>query len=155
MNQLGFWKTTIGFISFCNNYDGNWSAVIITEVSCLGISEKEEKKIKIIADSICEICGEITPPDELDIHLISRCRTKEERRDQSLRILVSCRRCHILIHTIPIPKKSQRLISRGRDFFIRRDIRKVLGYKPKHYTPPEIIDLAQIYEDGFRAFPAW
>ena len=127
----------------------------MSEVTCLGLSEKEEKKIKIIADSTCEVCGVFTPSEDLEIHLISHRMTNEEKRDPSLRVLVTCRSCHSRIHTIPVPTRSQRIISRGRDFFVRRDIRKLLGYIPKPWTPPETIDLAQIYEDGFRSFPAW
>jgi len=127
----------------------------MSEVSGLGLSEKEEKKIKIIADSTCEVCGEFRPPEDLEIHLISHRRTKDEQRDPSLRILVTCRSCHSRIHAIPVPTQSQRIISKGRDFFVRRDIRKLLGYIPKPWTPPETIDLAQIYEDGFKSFPAW
>ena len=143
------------FISSCNNYDSYRSTITLSEVSSLGIGEREEKKIKIIVDGTCEVCGILTSPDELEIHLISHRRTREDRRDPSLRILVACRNCHGLIHTIPIPKKSQRIISKSRDFFVRRDIRKLLGYIPAPYSPPETIDLAQIYDDGFKSFPAW
>ncbi len=39
------------------------------------------------------------------------------------------------------------MIVKGRSFFIRRDLRQVLGYTPKPYQAPDDINLYVIYEE--------
>jgi hypothetical protein len=124
----------------------------MAETDCLGIGPEEERKLKTSVESTCELCGNYTPLSLLEIHLISRRQTKKEVRDPSLRILVACPLCHYQLHAIPVPVKLQRLIAGHRNFFIRRDLRNVLGYKPKPYTPPEDQDIPAIYED-YKNFP--
>jgi len=36
---------------------------------------------------------------------------------------------------------------------VRRDIQKILGYRPRPYTPPDNPDLSLMYEDYFYHFP--
>jgi hypothetical protein len=40
----------------------------------------------------------------------------------------------------------------SRNFFVRRDLRKIFGYRSKPYAPPGDIDLSEIYENEFKAF---
>jgi hypothetical protein len=49
--------------------------------------------------------------------------------------------------------KNQRAIISRRSFFIRQDIRKVIGYTPKPYSPPDNTDVSLMYEDWFYHFP--
>jgi hypothetical protein len=125
----------------------------MSEAECMGVGPEEEKKIKIAVESTCELCSSYAPLSLLEVHLISRRRTEAEVKDPSLRVLVACPDCHRQVHSIPVPVKLQRSIAASRRFFIRRDIRKVLGYKPKPYTPPENPDVSQIFEDDYKTFP--
>jgi len=117
-----------------------------------GIGPEEERQLKKAVESTCEVCGSYTPLSFLEIHLISRRRTKAVMRDPSLRILVVCRDCHTRPHTIPVSVKMQRAVAGSRNFFVRKDLRKVLGYIPAPYRPPEDQDLGEIYEN-YRNFP--
>jgi hypothetical protein len=74
-------------------------------------------------------------------------------RDPSTRILVVCQHCHDHIHRLPLPVQQQRAIVARRSFYARQDIRKVLGYKPKPYAPPDPADPVLMYEDWFYHFP--
>jgi len=121
----------------------------MAETDCMGITPVQEKKCKIAVENICERCHDYFPASLLELHLISRRIYREMRRDPSARILVVCNICHADIHTIPVPVKKQRAIVEKRGFYIRRDLRRVLGYKPAPYCAPDSIDLAQVYEEYF------
>ena len=69
------------------------------------------------------------------------------------RFLVVCTDCHAHIHALPVPVARQRKIVRNRSFFARRDLRKILGYIPKHYEPPQSVDPSQAYEEYFGRCP--
>ncbi|MFA5346836.1 MAG: hypothetical protein WC294_01755 [Methanoregula sp.] len=114
------------------------------------INAVQEQKIKTAVENTCELCHEYHPSAFLDIHLISRRRYKEMNRDPSTSILVVCQLCHSHIHRLPLPIGRQRAIVKGRSFFIRRDLRRVLGYVPKPYQAPDDINLYVIYEEYFR-----
>lgn len=124
----------------------------MTETGSLRIGPGEERQLKAAVESTCEVCGTYTPISFLEVHLISRRRIGAEKRDPSLRLLIVCPDCHRKLHTLPVPKKIQRAVAAGRNFYIRRDLRKVLGYQPAPYRPPEDQDLGEIYED-YRNFP--
>ncbi len=111
------------------------------------IHPKQEEKLKIAVENTCELCREYHPSAFLEIHLISRRCYKEMKRDPSTRILIVCHPCHIHIHRLPLPVGRQRMIVRGRSFFIRRDLRRILGYRPKPYQAPDDINLYVIYEE--------
>ena len=111
------------------------------------INPRQEEKVKIAVENTCELCHEYHPSSVLEIHLISRRCYKEMRRDPSTRILIVCPPCHIHIHHLPLPVGRQRTIVQGRSFFIRRDLRQVLGYIPKPYQAPDDINLYVIYEE--------
>ena len=123
------------------------------ETAGMGISPDDEKRIKTAVESTCERCGNYRPFSLLEIHLISHQKSRSAKKDPSLCILVLCPDCHQQIHSIPVSVKEERIISQSRNFFIRKDLRKILGYRSKPYTPVGDIDLAQIYEKEFVAFP--
>ena len=89
----------------------------------------------------------------LEIHRISRRLYREMVRDPSTRILVVCHHCHQHIHRLPMRVKDQRAVVSRRSFFVRKDIRTVLGYTPKPYSPPGNMDVAQMYDEYFYHFP--
>jgi len=66
---------------------------------------------------------------------------------------VLCHLCYDLIHRLPMQVKDQRAIVSSRSFFVRKDIRKILGYTPAPYTPPGSIDVPQMYDDYFYNIP--
>jgi hypothetical protein len=117
------------------------------------LSPVQERKLKLAVEGNCELCSEYFALSFLEVHRISRRQYREMVRDPSTRVLVVCRLCHDHIHRLPVPVKQQRAIVSRRSFFIRRDIRKALGYQPKPYTPPDNPDFAQMYEDWFYHFP--
>ena len=120
---------------------------------CPGLTRAQEKKIKLAAEGTCELCSEYFALQFLEIHRISRRRYREMVRDPSARILVVCRLCHHHIHRLPMRVKDQRAIVSRRSFFVRQDIRRILGYKPKPYSPPDDTYVSEIYEEYFYHFP--
>lgn len=117
------------------------------ETCCTGINAMQEQKIKNAVENSCELCHEYHPSALLEIHLISRRFYKEMIQDPSTRILIVCQPCHTHIHRLPLPIGRQRVIVKGRSFFIRRDLRRVMGYRPKPYQAPDDINLYVIYEE--------
>ena len=120
---------------------------------CSGLTPAQEKRLKTAVEGNCEICSEYYALQFLEIHRISRRRYREMIRDPSTRILVVCRLCHDHIHRLPMKVRDQRAVAAGRSFFIRRDLRRILGYRPKPYSPPENLDVSQIYEEYFNFVP--
>jgi hypothetical protein len=121
----------------------------MAETDCMGITPVQEKKCKIAVENTCERCRDYFTASRLELHLISRRIYREMVHDPSARILVVCQICHEDIHTLPVPVKKQRAIVGRRGFYIRRDLRRVLGYKPAPYIAPNSVDLAQVYEEYF------
>ena len=118
-----------------------------------GLTPAQERCLKIAVEGTCELCSEYFALPFLEIHRISRRQFREMIRDPSTRILVVCHLCHDHIHRLPVPVRQQREIVSCRSFFIRRDIRRVLGYRPRPYTPPEEIDVSQIFDEYFTRAP--
>jgi hypothetical protein len=117
------------------------------------LTPEQEKKLKIAVEGRCELCSEYFAFPFLGIHRISRRLYREMVRDPSTRILVVCQLCHHHIHRLPVRVRDQRAIVSRRSFFVRQDIRKILGYTPKPYSPPDDRDLSQMYEEYFYHFP--
>jgi hypothetical protein len=123
------------------------------ETECRGLFPLQEKKLKIAVEQTCELCHEYHPVSFLELHRISRRTLKEMVRDPSARILIVCQTCHNHIHRLPVPVGKQRALVKARSFFIRRDLRRILGYVPKPYKAPDDINLALIYEEYMGRFP--
>ncbi len=120
---------------------------IMPEAWYIGINSVQEQKLKLAVENTCELCHEYYPSAFLEIHLISRRNYKEMRNDPSARVLVVCQPCHTHLHMLPVTIGRQRAIVKRRLFFIRRDLRRVLGYVPKPYHPPDDINLYVVYEE--------
>ena len=118
-----------------------------------GLTRDEEKKLKLAVEQCCELCSEYFALPFLGIHRISRHLYREMVRDPSTRLLVVCHLCHHHIHRLPVRVKDQRAIVSRRSFFVRQDIRTILGYTPKPYSPPRDACVSQVYEDYFYHFP--
>lgn len=117
------------------------------ETECRGLFPVQEEKLIIAVEQTCELCHEYHPVSFLELHLISRRIFKEMVRDPSARILIVCRTCHDHIHRLPVPVGKQRALVKARSFFIRRDLRRILGYVPKPYKAPDDVNIALIYEE--------
>jgi hypothetical protein len=116
---------------------------------CRGTSAVLVKKLKIAVEQTCELCHEYFPVSSLEIHTISRRNYKEMVRDPSARILIVCSTCHNHIHQLPVPVGKQRALVKARSFFIRQDVRRILGYKPKPYHAPDDINIPLVYDEYF------
>ena len=123
------------------------------ESECPGLTRVQEKKLKIAVEGNCELCSEYFALQFLEIHRISRRLYREMVRDPSTRILVVCHLCHHHIHRLPLRIRDQRAIVSRRSFFVRQDIRTILGYIPKPYSPPADTGISQMYEEYFYHFP--
>ena len=124
------------------------------ETDLIKLTPAQERKLKIAVEQICELCHDYYSLSFLKIHLISRRLYKEMKRDPSTRIMVVCDVCHNHIHKLPVPVGKQRAIVKGRSFFIRRDMRRIMGYQPKPYQAPDDIDLYVIYEEYLGRCPS-
>lgn len=112
-----------------------------------GLSPAQEKQLKTAAEGRCELCSEYFAFPFLVIHRISRRLYREMTRDPSTRILIVCDFCHEHIHRLPLKVKDQRAIVARRTFFIRRDMRKALGYRPKPYFAPPVWEIPPVAGD--------
>jgi hypothetical protein len=118
-----------------------------------GLTRAQEQQLKRAVEGNCELCSEYFALQFLEIHRISRRLYREMVRDPSARILVVCHLCHRHIHRLPLRVKDQRALVSRRSFFVRRDIRRILGYTPKPYSPPDDSYLSDVYEEYFYHFP--
>ena len=123
------------------------------ETEYSGLTPEQERKLKIAVEESCELCSEYFALPFLEIHRISRRLYREMVRDPSARILVVCHLCHRHIHRLPVRVKDQRAIVSGRSFFVRQEIRKILGYVPRPYSPPDDTEASQMYDEYFYHFP--
>jgi hypothetical protein len=113
----------------------------------LKVNPVKERRVKRSVGCRCELCGEEYPSDLLEIHLLpGDGRRVRPGLDLQREILVLCRRCHREIHAFRLPRADQKTLVRSRPAGARREIRAILGYTPKPYTPPEV-DLAAIYDE--------
>jgi len=119
------------------------------ETCIIGINSVQEQKLKIAVENTCELCHEYYPSLFLEIHIISRHPTKEMKHDPSTRVLIVCQSCHSHVHRLPVSIGKQRALVKNRSFYIRRDIRRILGYVPKPYRAPDDINFYVIYEEYF------
>jgi len=103
---------------------------------CPHLTPGQERAIKLAVESSCEICSTYSSPDLLVLHLISKRKYREMVRDPSTRFLVVCADCHDKIHRPRIRVKDLRTVVACRSFFVRQDLRRALGYRPRPYTAP-------------------
>jgi hypothetical protein len=100
---------------------------------------------------VCEWCRERYPLSHYEIHRIyheGEC-PDNVISDPQKGILVLCPICHRLIHEDGVPAREQKEVVVNRPGPVRKQLRKILGYTPRPYTPPET-DLERCYEDCFR-----
>jgi hypothetical protein len=114
----------------------------------LNLNPVKERRVKRAAGLRCELCGGTYPSDLLEIHLLpGNGRRVNPGPDLQREILVLCHRCHREIHESRVSRADQKTLVRSRTAGVRKEIRAILGYHPKPYTPPEA-DLAAVYEEA-------
>jgi len=124
----------------------------MTEPWCRGISPEQELQVKRAVESTCELCREYIPLSLLELHGFPPTRRKKNpsQKEREQHILVVCCTCHRHIHELPVlEERLQTLIGR-RPFAQRKEILQALGYVPKHYVPPENIDLSKVFDETVR-----
>lgn len=103
-------------------------------------------RIKRAVGSRCELCGEEEALDNLVVHTITG---EEEGGEQSPEVmepflLVLCFRCHNAIHAFHAPPGEQEGLASQRPEPLRHEIRRILSYVPRPYTPPDT-DMEEAY----------
>lgn len=104
------------------------------------------KRIKLTVGTSCEVCGHAGALEELEVHsFLEEAEDRYSLADLERFLLILCHRCHWEIHTYAISIPEQEALVRERPEQIREEIRAILAYIPKSYTPPEV-DM----EDAFK-----
>lgn len=109
----------------------------------------KRRKIWIVLDCRCEICGEEFQLDQLIFHYVSARHVCGFEVNQLVEesILLLCPLCHHEIHTRQISIEEQLKIVSSRPSKIREQLGRILSYHPKPYTPPDT-DLEQLYQEA-------
>jgi hypothetical protein len=110
----------------------------MTSSSSSLLSPRQRRQIRVVMGGRCEGCGETGDPVRLQIHETA---VSSPHPDQ--RILVLCPRCSAGFQAID-PTILARWLDH-RSFHQRRLLRKILPYHSLPYTPPEGMDLEELY----------
>lgn len=107
------------------------------------------KKIKIAVGHRCELCGRESPIDDLEIHALIDEQQAEGRLPVDLEsfLLVLCFSCHSDLHRYGVTFDEESLLVSQRSAESRKNIRDILSYTPKPYTPPDT-DMVEAYNDA-------
>jgi hypothetical protein len=106
------------------------------------------KRIKLAARASCEICGRTESLEDLEVHsFLGEAEDQYSHADLERFLLILCKGCHRDLHTCSITVQEQEALIQGRPAPIRKNIRIILSYVPKSYTPPEI-DLEEAYREA-------
>ena len=112
-----------------------------------GLNPVMERRVKRATGLRCELCGGAYPADILEIHLIPQASGRSSPGpDLQREILVLCPRCHREVRTFRPTRADQKALVRCRQAAVRGEMRAILGYAPRPYTPPDA-DLAAVYEE--------
>jgi hypothetical protein len=109
------------------------------------IGPEQRKMVIIGAESTCELCGEYIPASLLERYRIPGSPTIQESDNPQRGLLVLCHSCHLHAHNVPLPRVRQQELARKREFNIRKEMRKIPGYRPKPYIPPDETDWERLY----------
>lgn len=111
------------------------------------VNPVKERRVKQAVRLCCELCGGAFPADILELHLLPQDGAGvAPGPDLQRELLVLCPRCHREIHSCRTPRADQKQLVRARPAGARKEIRLILGWFPKPYTPPDV-DLAALYEE--------
>jgi len=110
------------------------------------LDETVAVKLKYAAESRCELCREYVPLHMLIIHAVPQI-LPVESRDPTKHFLILCQDCHNHVSDLPVIPERQRELVERRPFRIKKILRKILGYSPSPYIPPDDTDIAALYEE--------
>lgn len=117
----------------------------------VNLNPAKERRVKRSVGCRCELCGGTYASDLLEIHLLPVDRRQgKPGPDLQREILILCPGCHRGIHEMRIHRADQKVLVRSRSARVRKEIREILSYNPKPYTPPGDVDLAAVYEEACR-----
>ena len=106
------------------------------------------KRIKLAVGASCEVCGYAGVLEDLEVHsFLEAAEDRYSVADLEQFLLILCNRCHSEIHTYAISIQEQEALIRERPEPIRENIRAILAYVPKPYTPPEV-DMEDAYREA-------
>lgn len=131
-------------------YIRSWIAM--PEPWCSSITQKKARQIKLAVESTCELCREYTPLSLLELHgtPVDHRPKKPGPKGCERHTLVVCSACHRHIHELPVPEEKILALIEKRPFVIRTEFLRALGHVPKHYSPPEDIDIPRVFDETVR-----
>jgi hypothetical protein len=116
---------------------------MISSVSPPSISPVQRMRILAVNGGTCERCGERMDPRRLRIRSLPGDEPNPEKR-----ILILCPRCERQVRRFGITAEIQKTWVEQRDFRQRMLLRKILGYHPAPYIPPQHVDLEELYRNA-------
>ena len=106
------------------------------------------KRIKLAVGTSCEVCGYEGTLEDLEIHsFLDEAEDRYSLAELERFLLILCTWCHWELHAYEISIREQEALVRDRPEPIREEIRTILAYVPKPYTPPEI-DMEEAYREA-------
>jgi hypothetical protein len=106
------------------------------------------KRIKLAVGTSCEVCGYAGALEDLEVHsFLEEAEDQHSPADLERFLLVLCNHCHEQLHKCVISVGEQEAIVRARPEPTQEEIRGILMYIPKLYTPPEI-DMEDSYREA-------
>lgn len=106
------------------------------------------KRIKLAVRTSCEVCGRAEALEDLEVHsFLEEAEDQYSPADLEQFLLILCNQCHQGIHDCMITAPEQEALVQQRPVQIREEIRAILRYVPKLYTPPEV-DMEDSYREA-------
>ncbi len=110
------------------------------------LDETTAAKLKRAVGCRCELCREYVPLNMLSIHVVPQIFSGESS-DPQKRLLILCLECHQHVRELPVTPERQKEWVEMRPFHTKMMLRKILGYSPSPYIPPDDTDLAALYQE--------
>jgi hypothetical protein len=108
----------------------------------------EAHRIRAATDGRCENCSLVFSLEDMEVHVLgSRPETGDPSRDLQKYLLVLCPVCYRSFTSGVVTESLQRELVRYRPRLIRREMRRILGYRPPAYSPPGTFDPATVFQE--------
>jgi hypothetical protein len=113
-----------------------------------GIPPVKQKLLKLACGSCCERCSAYTPLARLTIRMFAGdgSALPSKKPDTARQILVLCPACDRIMKGLPAAGWEPVLKRRPRQ--VKREMRRILGYRPPPVDPPEQ-DIEALFADAF------
>lgn len=117
----------------------------------LSLTPTKRKRIWLAIGCACEICGNDLRLEDFVIHHVRGDESEREAAEAegSLErsILALCPECHRAIHAYHVPFHDQHALIKSRPHPVAEEIRAILSYQPRPYTPPDT-DMEKLYDEA-------